>query len=623
MFYSAMAVSGGPDSIALCILTAGWKFDYFDAETKGSSKSNDGLLAIVVDHRLRAESAEEANLVHNRITDMGINCEVVHCEWLNGRPKAGHLQEAARNKRYETLRNVCIQRKIDVLMVAQHADDQAELFILRLSRNSGVLGLAGMAFVSQMFHEFPDLSENGSETLGILLVRPLLDFSKQDLYNICQVSKQQWVEDPTNRSPMYARNRIRMSLSNLSSMFKGELQAVVSACQRARSHVDKVCHRLLSQAVTIVPHGYAVIDLGILNSMEIKDIYLAKFSALVLQFISQRHRPVRGNASKLLLSYFRTFPCKACLTVAGCYLCPAPGSKGTKALVCCSVNSALSLEMKMFPSFSHDGRNCSHATDLEQIIAGGEAYEDRNMPEDRNIPDASGVPFLDLTSSETILDEAERIGILSHSTHKCILSLQKEENAKFKSKPKNASDIVSEDDLRSEGATLSKLIYPGQVGYFMNRFVLNWKEWDTVLPHKASCTNYFVSVKGVGAERQCCISCTIGGGMAAEVRNMIDADWIYLTELSKISILEGCELLVKSKQLAANTTEYAILSAHRALASLKSIPAAARRTMPVLVNAEGTLLSIPSIGFSCCPDLMVSADFKPRTPLGGGHSSFL
>ncbi|XP_051131395.1 uncharacterized protein LOC127251649 isoform X6 [Andrographis paniculata] len=306
----AMAVSGGPDSIALCILTAGWKFDYFDAETKGSSKSNDGLLAIVVDHRLRAESAEEANLVHNRITDMGINCEVVHCEWLNGRPKAGHLQEAARNKRYETLRNVCIQRKIDVLMVAQHADDQAELFILRLSRNSGVLGLAGMAFVSQMFHEFPDLSENGSETLGILLVRPLLDFSKQDLYNICQVSKQQWVEDPTNRSPMYARNRIRMSLSNLSSMFKGELQAVVSACQRARSHVDKVCHRLLSQAVTIVPHGYAVIDLGILNSMEIKDIYLAKFSALVLQFISQRHRPVRGNASKLLLSYFRTFPCK-------------------------------------------------------------------------------------------------------------------------------------------------------------------------------------------------------------------------------------------------------------------------------------------------------------------------
>ncbi|GFP90462.1 trna(ile)-lysidine synthase [Phtheirospermum japonicum] len=203
--YSAIAVSGGPDSIALCVLTAAWKSDNFDAAGKGRNKSVDGLLAIVVDHGLRTESAEEANLVNNRVLDMGINCVVARCEWLDGRPKLGHLQEAARNKRYETLQNICIQQKISILLIAHHADDQAELFILRLSRNSGVLGLAGMAFISQMFAEFPDFSVEGSNAHGMLLVRPLLEFSKEDMYDICRGANQQWVEDPTNRSSLYAR----------------------------------------------------------------------------------------------------------------------------------------------------------------------------------------------------------------------------------------------------------------------------------------------------------------------------------------------------------------------------------------------------------------------------------
>ncbi|GER41928.1 tRNA(Ile)-lysidine synthase, partial [Striga asiatica] len=95
----AIAVSGGPDSIALCVLTAAWKCNKFNAADKQRNKSTNGLLAIVVDHGLRVESAEEASIVYNRVQDMGIKCVVVRCEWLDGRPKPGHLQEAARNKR--------------------------------------------------------------------------------------------------------------------------------------------------------------------------------------------------------------------------------------------------------------------------------------------------------------------------------------------------------------------------------------------------------------------------------------------------------------------------------------------------------------------------------------------
>ncbi|KAK4415503.1 tRNA(Ile)-lysidine synthase [Sesamum alatum] len=617
----AMAVSGGPDSIALCILAAGWKSDNFDAAANGRSKFIDGLLAIVVDHGLRKESAEEANLVYHRITDMGIKCEVACCEWLDGRPKLGHLQEAARSKRYQTLQNICIQQQIGILLTAHHADDQAELFILRLSRNSGILGLAGMAFTSQMFPEFPDIKGEGSKTHGIILVRPLLEFSKEDMYNICQAGYKKWVEDPTNRSPLYARNRIRMSLFNLSSpVFKAELQAVISACRRTRLHVDNFCHLLLNQAVTIMPHGYAVIDLGNLHSMEVKDIYLAKFAALVLQFISQRHRPVRGNASKLLLSYLRTFPCKTCLTVAGCYLCPAPGSKGTKVLVCCSVNSSLPPMIKSFHGCSYGPENCIATSELEQIITESEAYLDRFLP------DASSVPFLDMTSSECVLTEAEKFGILSHCTHRSIVSLQKEESENFKSKAENLSD-VSKDDVRSSGAILSQLFYPGQMGYFMNRFVLDWKICSTVSCNALS-TNEVVAVKELGAEGQCfCSSCITGNQMVAEVRHMIDTDWIYLSNLSKKTDMGDTRPpihpYVKTKQLTGTTMDYAVLSAREALVSLKSIPVAARRAMPVLVNAKGVLLSIPSIGFSCCPHLMVSAVFNPRVPLGGGHSSFL
>lgn len=156
--------------------------------------------------------------------------------------------------RYQIFHDICIQHQIGVLLIAHHADDQAELFILRLSRNSGVLGLAGMATLSQLFSICP--SPNGGASSEILLVRPLLEFSKDDLYKICQGGNQPWVEDPTNRSPIFARNRIRMSLGNLSTpKFQSELQAVITACRRTRFYVDRTCHKFINQAVTVMPVG--------------------------------------------------------------------------------------------------------------------------------------------------------------------------------------------------------------------------------------------------------------------------------------------------------------------------------------------------------------------------------
>lgn len=196
--------------------------------------------------------------------------------------------------------------------------------------------------------------------------------------------------------------------------------------------------------------------------------------------------------------------------------------------------------------------------------------------------DASSVPFLDATSSESVLSEAKMLGILSDSSHETIISLQKQESENFKSVGEATSDSMSQHNVPSPMSNLSKLIRPGQVGYFMNRFLLDWKVSDAV---------GYNANKSVSAdeEGQCfCSFCATGDEMVAEVRCMTEADWMYLYELSKTTKMGG-----SSSEKGGKALDHGRLSASRAVASLKSIPVAARRALPVLVNAEGVLLSVP------------------------------
>lgn len=261
---------------------------------------------------------------------------------------------------------------------------------------------------------------------------------------------------------------------------------------------------------------------------------------------------------------------QTCLTVAGSYFCPAPGSKGTRVLVCYSADSSLPLVIKSC------NQNCSTSRELEQIL------KKIRQIADKLTPDASSVPFLDATSSESVLSEAKMLGILSDSSHETIISLQKQESENFKSAAGATSDSVPQHNMPSPVSNLSKLIRPGQVGYFMNRFLLEWKVSDAVC-YNASCTNKSVSVDEEG---QCfCTCCMSGDEMVAEVRCMAEADWMHLYELSKT----GCS----SPEKGGKASDQGKLSASRAVASLKSIPVAARRALPVLVSAEGVLLSVP------------------------------
>ena len=164
----AVAVSGGPDSLALAILLDRW------ARRRGGR-----AIALTVDHGLREESAAEARRVGRWMRGRGIAHHIL--VWRGRKPKHG-VQAAARDARYALLESWCRRHAILHLALAHHRDDQIETFLMRLGRGSGLDGLAAM----------PAIAERG----GVRLLRPLLDIDKARLVASLAAMGQGWIEDP-------------------------------------------------------------------------------------------------------------------------------------------------------------------------------------------------------------------------------------------------------------------------------------------------------------------------------------------------------------------------------------------------------------------------------------------
>jgi tRNA(Ile)-lysidine synthase len=317
----AIAVSGGPDSMALCILTARWLQQ--QQQVKGLSHSvieeaavgmmmpllSNHVVGMVVDHGLRPESAMEALSVQHWLARLGMECQVLKCNWVEGVPTSGHLQEAARNARYNLMEQACRRHSIRILLMAHHADDQAELFMMRMARGSGVIGLAGMAFISSIFPRKPLLDG----TCDLLLIRPLLDLTKHDLYRVCEEAGQEWIEDPTNRKQIFARNCIRQALEEPPfDELRVQIQRLIAACRKTRALLDKERDKLLQDIVSVSQDfAFATINLGRMSSSHASDALLGRVLVAVLQFIAQREKPPRGRALQKLMDRIQLQPLQA------------------------------------------------------------------------------------------------------------------------------------------------------------------------------------------------------------------------------------------------------------------------------------------------------------------------
>lgn len=206
----AVAVSGGPDSMALLALVQEW------AAARGKR-----VHALTVDHALRVESAHEAAQVG---TWIDVHFPGVTHEILRRDPAAitpTRLQEQARHDRYELMRGACARAGIGHVLLAHHRDDQAETFLFRLCKGSGLDGLAAM--------------KAQSDRDGLLLLRPLLDVDKERLIATCAARGVPYVKDPSNKNDKFARVRLRQLKEALSHEGLSTRRLAATAARMARA----------------------------------------------------------------------------------------------------------------------------------------------------------------------------------------------------------------------------------------------------------------------------------------------------------------------------------------------------------------------------------------------------
>ena len=177
----AVAVSGGPDSLALAFLTKIY-----------SIRNKVKVKYFIVDHKLRKESTREAKQIKKILNNFCIKSEIL--TWYGTKPLK-NIQSLARKKRYGLLFSKCNQLKIKNLVLGHHLDDMFENFFIRMIRGSGLKGLVSL--------------EKKTIIKKIMLIRPLLNFNKKDLIFISSYIFNFFVNDPTNEESKYTRIRIR------------------------------------------------------------------------------------------------------------------------------------------------------------------------------------------------------------------------------------------------------------------------------------------------------------------------------------------------------------------------------------------------------------------------------
>ncbi len=205
-----LAVSGGPDSIALMWLAARWR----RALGRGPR-----LIAVTIDHGLRTEAAREARQVKRLARSLDLAHRTLR--WRGIKPKTG-LPAAARAARYALLAQAARQSGATHVLTAHTRDDQAETLLMRLLRGSGIAGLAAMA--------------REVEREGLLLARPLLEVSKSQLVATLRKAKIEFADDPTNRDPHFTRPRLRALMPALAAEGGDSRNLVRLASRLARAN---------------------------------------------------------------------------------------------------------------------------------------------------------------------------------------------------------------------------------------------------------------------------------------------------------------------------------------------------------------------------------------------------
>jgi len=245
-----VAVSGGPDSLALLLLAAA---------------ARPGLVhAATVDHGLRPESRAEAEMVAGACDRIEVPHAILTIDWPEVPDR--NLQARAREARYQVLGVWALERGLAAVATAHHLDDQAETLLMRLARGAGVGGL-GATRASRPLVK------------GVRLVRPLLGWRKAELAALVARAGIKPVDDPSNRDPRHDRVRMREWLKRADWADPERLAASAAWLNEADEALDWALAHLAEARITRDGASLLVDPSGIPRELQ-RRLLLAAFAEL-------------------------------------------------------------------------------------------------------------------------------------------------------------------------------------------------------------------------------------------------------------------------------------------------------------------------------------------------------
>lgn len=259
-----VAVSGGSDSLALLLLLERW-----------AAREGRGMRVVTVDHGLRHGSAAEAQSVADLCRMRGLPHDTL--KWQPN-DLAGNLQALARMARRRLIGEWAAREGVVAVALGHTLDDQAETFLMRLARGSGVDGLAAMSGVSR-----------GG---GLVWLRPMLDLGRDELRTWLSDQGMCWAEDPSNSDLRFDRARMRAAQDALDRLgfTRARLAETARHMRRARAALEADTARLAAACATLSSCGEVTVDVAAFGEAA-EEIRLRLLAALLSWIGNRDYRP--------------------------------------------------------------------------------------------------------------------------------------------------------------------------------------------------------------------------------------------------------------------------------------------------------------------------------------------
>ncbi len=289
---SLVAVSGGPDSLALAFLANRYSI-------LNSVKFNYAL----VDHKMRKGSSLEAKKVVQILKKIGIKCKIL--VWKGKKPNS-NIQKIARNNRYHLLTKECKRLKVKTILLGHQMNDLHENFFLRMSRGSGLKGLVSLG--------------KKTEYSNINLLRPLINVPKINLEELALDVFKKFIKDPSNKNDNFSRVRIRRILKEFQKegLESKKIDLTINNLKSANNALDFFAKKNINQNATHFKkkQSYFLNKFFFLNPEEI----LLRSMSMILNNLSNRYYAPRGKKIKRLTLLMTSQNKAEKTTLGGCVI---------------------------------------------------------------------------------------------------------------------------------------------------------------------------------------------------------------------------------------------------------------------------------------------------------------